>query len=427
MQPGCKYWYKKPNATGLQSVRYNFAPRKQKKKKTMKKRIVFIAVITMAAFAGFTFISRETHAEAHEAEHEEEIDFDNIPLTQRQVEAVDLKMGETTQREMDATIQATGALVLRAQDQGDVASLMGGVVKNIYVKEGEAVSRGQVVATVENTDVVSLQREYFSAAKECELAKAELDRQKTLSQNGAGIKKNLQQTQKDYQVAHANLVGISKQLTQMGISTAAVTQGKFTTTFPLRAPISGIVSQITASLGSYADMQSPLMKIRNNAAVECDLNIFEKDIAKIKTGNRVWLSLTNQPGVKLSGVVSGMNQYFNDGSKSVAVHVKINPTKGIHLFDGMYVSGQIATGTLQCQAVPSQSIVSTDGKQYIFALNGKPSKGKYSFSRHEVTTGVSDGKFTEVQLCKHIKQGTKIVTGNAFYLASLTGDHGEED
>ncbi len=393
----------------------------------MKKRIVFIAAITLAAFGGFTFFTNETHAEAHEAEHEEEIDFDDIPLTQKQVETAELKMGETTQREMDATIRATGALVLRAQDQGEVTSLMGGVVKRIYVKEGQTVSRGQVVATVENTDVVSLQREYFSAAKACELTRAELDRQKTLSQNGAGIKKNLQQTQKEYQVAHANLVGIGRQLTQMGISTMAASQGKFTTSFPLRAPISGTVSQITASLGSYADMQTPLMKIRNNNAVECDLNVFEKDIAKVKQGNQVWLSLTNQPGVSLSGVVTGMNQYFNDGSKSVAVHVKINPTKGILLFDGMYVSGQIVTGTQKCQAVPSKSIVSTDGKQYIFALNGTPSKGKYSFSRHEVTTGISDGAYTEVQLCKHIKQGMQIVTGNAFYLASLTGDHGEED
>ena len=122
-----------------------------------------------------------------------------------------------------------------------------------------------------------------------------------------------------------------------------------------------------------------------------------------------------------------MNQYFIDGTKSVAVHVKLDATRGAHLFDGMYVSGQIATGTQQCVALPSKAIVNTDGKQYIFALNGTPGKGQYSFSRHEVTTGVTDNGYTEVQLCKHIKQGQKIVTANAFYLASLTGDHGEED
>ena len=92
-------------------------------------------------------------------------------MTAKQVSTVDLKMGEAVEREMDATIEAKGSLVLRAQAMGDVASLMGGIVKSIFVKEGQLVHRGQVVATVENTDVVSLQREYYSAAKECELAR----------------------------------------------------------------------------------------------------------------------------------------------------------------------------------------------------------------------------------------------------------------
>ena len=396
------------------------------------KRVILIVAVTAIAWAGFAFLAKQTGSEAHaHEEHEhEEVDFDHIPLTAKQVSTVDLKMGEAVEREMDATIEAKGSLVLRAQAMGDVASLMGGIVKSIFVKEGQLVHRGQIVASVENTDVVSLQREYYSAAKECELAKADLERQLLLSKQGAGVKRNLQQTRKDYQVAHANLLGIGRQLAQMGISTSAVAKGKFTTAFPLRAPISGVVSQLTASLGSYADMQTPLMKIRNTQAVECDLNVFEKDLAKVKVGNRVTLSLTNQPGVKLSGTVYGMNQYFNDGSKSVAVHIKMDDSSlktsrinHIKLFDGMYVSGQIATGSQRCLALPSEAIVSTDGKQYVFALNGEPKKGEYSFSRHEVSTGVTDGGFTEVKLCDHLKAGKKIVTDNAFYLASLTGEH----
>ena len=405
------------------------------------KRIVLIVAMTVATWAGFAFFSKQTGSEAHAHEEEhEEVDLENIPLTQQQVSAVDLKMGTAENREMAATIPAKGTLVLRAQNVADVASLMGGVVKNILVKEGQQVYKGQVVATVENTDVVSLQREFFSVSKECELAQADMDRQLLLSKQGAGVKRNLQQAQKEYQVAHANLVGIGRQLTQLGISTAAVAKGKFTAAFPLRAPISGIVTRITSSLGSYTDMQTPLMKIRDNRAVECDLNVFEKDLAKVKVGARVTFSLTNQSSAKLSGTVYGMNQYFNDGSKSVAVHVRLDDASlwycrenGIRLFDGMYVSGQIATGLQRCLALPSKAIVTTDGKQYVFALNSAPRKGQYSFSRHEVTTGVTDGAFTEVKLCSHLASGNKalqnkrIVTDNAFYLASLMGDHGEEE
>lgn len=393
----------------------------------MIKRVLVVAAITAIAFLGFSYLSK-TKAENHQEEdHEESIDFQNIPLSQKQMDAVDLKLGEAKNREMDATLQVNGSLILRAQNMGDVASLMGGIVKSIAVKEGQYVRKGQVVATVENTDVVSLQRDYYAAYKECEMARLEMDRQKMLANAGAGIKKTLQQAQKDYKVTQANLLGIGRQLQQMGIAPTTVAKGNFITVFPLRAPISGTVSELTASLGSYADMQTPLMKIRDNAAVECDLNVFEKDINKVKNGDKVLLSLTNQPGVKVMGHVYGMNEYFNKGTKSVAVHVKLDASRGTKLFDGMYVTGQIATGRQLCVTLPSKAIVSTDGKEYIFALNKSPKAGQYSFSRHEVTTGVSNDGYTEVSLCKHIQKGQKIVTDNAFYLASLTGDHGEED
>lgn len=394
----------------------------------MIKRFILVAALTVITFVGFTFLS-QSKAETSESENqEEEIDFQNIPLSEKQVKAVDLKMGEAQEREMDAMLHVNGSLVLRAQDMGNVSSLMGGIVKNVYVKEGQMVSRGQVVATIENTDVVTLQREYYTAYKESEMARLELDRQKTLASAGAGIKKTLQMSEKNYKVAQANLLGTGRQLQQMGISTKEVAKGKFTTVFPLRAPISGTVSDMQASLGSYADMQTPLMKIRNNHAVECDLNVFEKDIAKVKVGDQVLVSLTNQPGVNVSGRVYGMNQYLNKGTKSVAVHVKLDAKRGAKLFEGMYVSGQIATGRQLCMTLPDKAIVSADGKQYVFALNQQHSKGgTYSFSRHEVTTGVSNNGYTEVALCKHLKKGQKIVTDNAFYLASLTGDHGEEN
>lgn len=394
----------------------------------MIKRFILVAVLTVITFVGFSFLSQSKAETAESENQEEEIDFQNIPLSEKQVKAVDLKMGEAQEREMDAMLHVNGSLVLRAQDMGNVSSLMGGIVKNVYVKEGQMVSRGQVVATIENTDVVTLQREYYTAYKESEMARLELDRQKTLASAGAGIKKTLQMSEKNYKVAKANLLGTGRQLQQMGISTKEVAKGKFTTVFPLRAPISGTVSDMQASLGSYADMQTPLMKIRNNHAVECDLNVFEKDIAKVKVGDQVLVSLTNQPGVNVSGRVYGMNQYLNKGTKSVAVHVKLDAKRGAKLFEGMYVSGQIATGRQLCMTLPEKAIVSADGKQYVFALNQQHSKGgTYSFSRHEVTTGVSNNGYTEVALCKHLKKGQKIVTDNAFYLASLTGDHGEED
>ena len=392
----------------------------------MIKRILLVAAATLLAVGAFTYFQRpESDGHDHE-EHEESDTFDDIPLTQQQVSTAELRMGEVQTRELDATLRVTGTLVLRPQSMADVSSLMGGVVRSVLVSEGQRVSKGQVVATVENTGVVTLQREYFTALRESEAARAELTRQQTLAKAGAGVAKNLQQAETAARIADASLTGIGQQLRQMGISPKSVAAGSFATVFPLRAPISGTVSRISASIGSYADMQSPLLAIRDNSAMECDLNVFEKDVAKVAVGDRVELLLANQPGRVLRGRVYGVNQYFNDAAKSVAVHVRLDASPRQGLIDGMYVSGTIATGRQKCRALPSQAIVSTEGKSYIFALNGKPRGGKYSFSRHEVTTGVTNDGFTEVDLCEHIRPDSRIVTDNVYYLASLTGEHADE-
>ncbi len=396
-------------------------------------RLAVVAAATLVAIGAFTLLShsdKEVH-DAHAAEEhhhgEEEEEFQNIPLTAQQIKTINLKTDSVAHRELEATIRANGSIVLRPQSVSHVASLMGGVVKSVLVKDGQRVARGQVVATVENTDVVTLQREYYAAYKEWELAKSEQQRQETLARQGAGVQKTRQQAERNYQVAQASMTGIGRQLQQLGINLSAVGHGQFTSTFPLRAPISGTVCQLNATLGSYADMQTPLMTIRDNKAVECDLNIFEKDLAKVNSGDRVLLTLTNQPNVQVSGAVYAINDYFTDGTKSVAVHVRLDGNAQARLFDGMFVSGRIATGRQRCKALPSTAIVNTDGKNYIFALDKKEKDGDCVFSRHEVTTGVSDSGYTEVALCKHIQDGQQIVTENVFYLASLIGEHGEHN
>ena len=120
----------------------------------MVKRISLIVVCTAIAFLAFSFYSESKADKEENEEKEEEVDFQNIPLTSKQLNAIDLKLGEAQKRELDAMLHVNGTLVLRAQNMADVASLMGGVVKSISVKEGQQINKGQVVATIENTEIV---------------------------------------------------------------------------------------------------------------------------------------------------------------------------------------------------------------------------------------------------------------------------------
>ena len=299
----------------------------------MIKRIGIIIAATAAAIATFTLLTNGNNGDESEETAEQQ--------TEKQADTTPTQQTEEPARQTANQITATGTVILHAQDIAEVTSLMSGVVKTITVKQGDRVRKGQVVATVENTDVISVQREYFTACEEAKSARTEMERQQMLADNGAGIRKNLQQARTQYQIAQSTATGLARQLAQMGISTSAVAKGQFTSVFPLHAPISGTVAKVNTTLGGYADMQTPLMEIQDNSEVECDLNVFEKDLGKIKVRQKVNVTLPNQPGVTLSGTVYGINDSFNEGTKTVGVHVKIHHTDGVRLINGMYVNGNI--------------------------------------------------------------------------------------
>ena len=368
----------------------------------------------------------EVAAESHEGhDHEEAVE---VELTESQMKAVDIQLGKIEQRDLNSIIRVNGEMALNPQKKAEVTSLLGGIIKQITVMQGSSVGAGQAVAYLENTEIVELQKNYLTTKKEALMAEQEYNRQKELSAQGAGIEKTLQQASANYEITKAQLVGLEKQLKQLSISPAQVSAGNLVTQIPIKAPISGTVSKINVSTGSYVDMQTSLMGITDNAGIHCDVKVFEKDINQVKVGQEVDISLTNQPGINLKGSVYEINKSFEEDTKAIIVHINIKAKGDIKLIPGMYVTGLINVGKQKTDAVPNDAIVSNEGKKYIFVLEKEADEEgvkTFHFERVEVLTGISELGYTQISLVSKIDANATIVSANAFYLASMSTDHGE--
>ena len=239
------------------------------------------------------------------------------------------------------SVRMTGKLALDPQNRADIAPIAGGVVRRILTREGYRVGRGQIVAYIENTEVVALQRQYIASVSERSAARLELNRQITLNNQGAGVQKTLQQAEAAYTVANASVLGIGRQLRQLGVNPSSVSLGRITTLIPVSSPISGIVGKINISMGSYVDMTTSLMTVVNNVNLHCDMKVFEKDLPKVRIGQIVNVSLTNSPMVKFRARIYDINSTFDDGSKSITVHAKIMKQPESKLLPEMFVTGVV--------------------------------------------------------------------------------------
>ncbi len=391
-------------------------------------KTVYIALMSLSlVFFASCGQNKNTEKEASEEAHHESESVE-VELTEAQMKAVDIQLGKIEQRDLNNVVRANGEMDLDPQKKAEVSSLLGGIIKKILVIEGRDVSAGQTVAYLENTQIVELQKDYLTAKKEALVAAQEYHRQKELTSQGAGVEKTLQQANANYEITKARLTGLEKQLQQISISPAQVSAGNMVTQVPIKALISGTISKIHISTGSYVDMQTPLMSITDNAGIHCDLKVFEKDLNVLKIGQEVDIMLTNQPGVHLKGSIFEINKSFEGDTKTILVHANIKEKAGVKLIPGMYVTGLINIGRQKTAAVPNDAIVSREGKKYIFILEKEAKENNvkvYHFTQAEVITGVSELGYTQITPVGRLDEAATIVRTNAFYLSSMSSDHGE--
>ena len=91
--------------------------------------------------------SKEEQASVKE---ENEEHSEGIELTEEQMKAVGIEIGKIEQKNLSSVIKASGQLEVPPQNKADVTSLIGGVIKRIFILEGNYVKKGQTVAMIEN-------------------------------------------------------------------------------------------------------------------------------------------------------------------------------------------------------------------------------------------------------------------------------------
>ncbi|MDR0926958.1 MAG: efflux RND transporter periplasmic adaptor subunit [Ignavibacteria bacterium] len=382
----------------------------------IKINLLFIAIIAL-------LLSCTRSEKSGDNAEVEETHSTEIELTAQQIQTVGITLGKIEMKNLNSVVRANGQLVLTPQNQADVNSLTSGIVSEISVMEGSIVHKGQTVALLENLDIVRIQENYLTAKQDAILSEQEYERQKQLDAKNAGTGKILQQAVSKYESDKARLKSLELQLNQLNIDVRNLATGKLVRNIPITAPINGVVGKIYVKTGSYADMQTTLMEITDNSQVHCDLQVFEKDFPKVKQGQSVEIGLTNQGNKSVTGTVFTVNKSFDNDSKSITIHTRIN--KPDNLLPGMYVSALINVGNQSVQAVPTDAIANSEGKKYIFVVASKEASATH-FRKVEVLTGVTELGYIEINPLEELPEDAQIITRGAFYVMSQASGGDEE-
>lgn len=400
----------------------------------MKKQIIYILalVLMVSVFTGCDNNSADNSGDASHEEHSEgeaghegeegtnEEGMAELHLSNLKFESLGIKVDTLPTRTLSGTVEANGQLEVLPQHEATVTAILGANVTSIKVIEGDKVNKGQVLAYLSHPNLTNLQTSYVKAYSRLQYLEKEMQRQKRLYEEEVGSGKTYQETLADYQAIKAEVKGYEAQLKQLSLNVEKVQGGDIYQYVPVVSPINGYIEKVKVQVGQFVDPQTEMFTIVNTDHIHADLMVFEKDVYKVKEGQKIAFTVESVPGATLTAKIYSVGKQFEQNPKAVHVHAEIK-NKEDFLIPGMYINGKIRTGDNNTvRALPESAIIEEEGKPYIFMAEAHEEDGKteWAFKAIEVRTGITEDGWVEIKLLEPLPDGAQVAWNNAYYLIS---------
>lgn len=353
------------------------------------------------------------HGHAHSEEDHEE---GEIHLTKDQIKTMNIQFGDFSEMKINDYISTTGTLGLPPNAYSSVSAKSSGFIKdtNKYV-EGSYVKKGVVMAYLENPELIQQQQEYLEVTAELIYLRQELERQRKLVDANAGVSKSLQKIDAEVNMKTASQKGMAKQLSYMGIDISNLTPDHIVEQVAIISPMSGYITSIKMHNGMYVEPQMELMEIVNEHHLHLELDVFEKDISKIKEGQKISYTVPALGNTTYEGEVNIIGKEFDRENKTVRIHGHLEKERPQFIKD-LFIEAKIWLNDQTVQALPEKAIIKDGTSSYIYVANAQGDAEEITFEQIMVIAGTTDKAYTAVKLIDEIPEGMEIVTEGAFYV-----------
>ncbi len=320
---------------------------------------------------------------------------DYIKVTQAQFDQIGMALGTLQEKEFPVMVRATGMIDVPPENRSVVSATMGGYIKTLPLLIGDEVKKGQVLLSLENPEFVTLQQEYMEVSGQLDYLKSEYERQKTMYDENITSQKSYLKAESDYKTAQAKYDGLRKQLVMINVSPTKVEAGTVTSITTIYAPISGSVTKVNVTRGSYVAPATSILEIIDNDHIHIELSVFEKDIMKIKKGQNIDFKIPEASSDTFKAEVYLVGTSIGEG-RTIKVHGHLKNEEENNFLTGMFVEAHIVLEATSTKGLPDESIVNVDDKNYVLVLD-QESNGDYYFKQVEVTAMESYAGFTGLE------------------------------
>lgn len=450
-------------------------PEKAKSKPWRKALVISLVAVVALAASVFWWSRRDNtktdvavttetgKKDAEEAGAEVKLEPEALNSAKIQIEGV-------TQRPAVATLNVTGSVELNTERTEMATPLVGGRVENVNYGLGDYVEKGSVLATLSSPQLAEMRGKMHEAEARLALAeknlarvqksenraavvqaKARLDeaaatlkRTKRLIELGAGagkdlvfaetayktakadydfqsniqLNKEIQEARAEVQTAQIDLTHSRNQLVAFGAGLLegenGTTSGSNTSLIPVRAPLSGIVTERRVNTGAGVEEGAPMFAISNLSSVYVIANVPEANIGSVRQGSLARIKSPSLGANSLLGRISYIDPRLNEDTRTARTRIEVdNP--GERLRAGMFVEVGFQTttnaGNGEELVIPTVA-VQRDGERTIVFIPKENEPGAFEVRTIEIG-GEVEGY---ARVISGLKLGEQVVSEGSFTL-----------
>ena len=370
-----------------------------------KRRLVLIALLCLVAVIGAIvwYVAAPTQNNAYDTE-------------------------EVTRGDIEKTVLATG--ILKPALQVSVGAQVNGQLQKLYVKQGDRVTRGQLLAEIDPTLQQNALRKSEAALQSAQAQKQvtqatlkqyqqELERQLTLDRAGSGVKSELEKAQAQFHTQVAQLKVNDAQIVQaqMEQETAKANLGFTRIVAPIDGEVLGIVTKEGQTIVSSQTVPTILV-LADVDTMTVHTRISETDILKVRVGQPLWFYVVADPKQRYESVMGSIQEAPDEALQEGSLSGSSNQQASAVYYSGVFAianSNRLLRTSMTAQVfiiteqaknalrVPVAAFGELQGKDryQVQVVNGKQLESRW------IRIGLNDRQFAEVK--EGLKEGDRVL------------------
>jgi len=387
-----------------------------------RRRIVFVLALATVSVAGCgkssdsegkpSAATTGTADSSAAAPHEERVQLDSAAAL---IAGIRVENADST---LTNGLPLTGAITYDQNRVTHIGARTLGRVIALPADLGARVSRGQVLAELESPEVGQIRADEKQATALLRIARENYDREQRLATQGISSRKELLDAEAEVRRNEAALRSSEDRLAVLGAEHG--TGGHFDVT----APFGGVVVARRASLGQTTTPNDSLFTIADLSRVWIELDVFERDLSRVRAGQRATVTVGTYPNRVFTGRVIYLADVVDPQRRTARARIEL-PNEDRALKPGMFASGTLQVGGngTALAVVPQSAVQKLKEGTVVFVPGAKA--GEFRAVRVDVGDTIDGGR---VVILKGLAPGARVVTTGAFALRSelVKDEIGEE-